>query len=257
MTANGTSVRAERRTEETVLFYRQIRSALAPGSVVLNVGCGRGASAEDPDAQRRELQDLRTVAREVIGIDVDPAAAVNPTVGQFRLIESERWPVADAAFDLCFADWVLEHVSSPHAFFSEVSRVLKPGGMFFARTPNRYGYLALFACLIPNRWHAAVLRRVAPSRQEQDVFPTLYRCNTGRCLRRALSSSGFDSITLQYPSVAPIYLAFCPPLYALGNAYDRWAPAWTRVLIFVSARRRGSAAAQVFAATGAAEQKRD
>lgn len=132
----------------------------------------------------------------------------------------------------------------PEAFFAEAARVLKPGGVFCARTPNRYGYFALAARAIPNRWHAKVLRRVMPERQEQDVFPTRYWCNTGRRLKRLLGRSGFDSITIDYPDVAPVYLRFNRLVYTLGVAYGRWAPVWTRGYILVSARRCAHAPAE-------------
>lgn len=198
----------------------------------------------------QELQDLRSVAREVVGIDVDAAAAANPTIDRFGLIQSDIWPIADASVDVCFADWVLEHVERPEAFFGEAARVLKPGGVFCARTPNRYGYFALAARAIPNRWHAKVLSRVMPERQEQDVFPTRYWCNTGRRLKRILGASGFDSIAIDYPDVAPVYLRFSRLLYTLGVAYGRWAPVWTRGYILVSARRRVPAQVDRAAATG-------
>lgn len=91
---------------------------------------------------------------------------------------------------------VLEHVDDPVKFFAEVERVLKPGGIFCARTTNRLGYVGLAASLIPNRRHARVLGKVQRDRKEIDVFPTRYRINTVWRLRAALKRIGFEGAAL-------------------------------------------------------------
>lgn len=96
MPTTATETKPEPGVDTAILFYEQLRSWLTAESVVLNVGCGRGAAAEDPCVRLRELQDLRPVAREVVGIDVDAAAAANPTVDRFGLIKSDIWPIAEA-----------------------------------------------------------------------------------------------------------------------------------------------------------------
>ena len=82
-------------------------------------------------------------------------------------------------------DHVLEHVEDPLAFAAEVARVLAPGGWFCARTPNRWGYVAMAARAIPEGLHAAVLSRAQPHRKAEDVFPAFYRLNDRAALRRA------------------------------------------------------------------------
>src|SRR5438270_3947673 len=127
----------------TVAFYSRVRSLVGAESVVLDIGCGRGALAEDPVPYRRELSNLLGRARRVVGIDLDPAGASNPHVDEFRLIEGASWPVADGSIDVAIADWVLEHLSDPEVFFREVARVVKPGGYFCARTPNAWSYISV------------------------------------------------------------------------------------------------------------------
>jgi SAM-dependent methyltransferase len=51
------------------------------------------------------------------------------------------WDFNDASFDLVISNAVFEHLHGTHKhFFSEASRVLKPGGILFISTPN-LGYL--------------------------------------------------------------------------------------------------------------------
>jgi hypothetical protein len=69
--------------------------------------------------------------------------------------------------------------------------VLKNGGYLRIRMPNRWGYAALAASLIPNKFHSKVTSVVQDGRKEEDVFPTLYQCNSISKLRGAMQKIGF------------------------------------------------------------------
>lgn len=192
---------------------------------------------DDAVAVRRERRILKGKVKSVIGIDVDPKGTGNPYLDEFRLIESDRWPVADATVDVCLSDWVLEHIQNPELFFSEASRALKPGGYLFLRTANANSYVGAISRLIPNRLHAAVLNRAQERRKAQDVFPTEYRCNTKRKIRAALEHFGFDHCVYEFES-EPYYLSFSRPLYYLGVLHQRFAFNILRAAIFAFAQKR-------------------
>ena len=108
----------------------------------------QGLAAQDPVPMRRWLATLRGRARRVIGIDVDPEAAENPLVDEFHQITpGASWPLADASVDLAVSNSVLEHVDDPDLFFSELRRVLRPGGHLCLRTTNVFSYFGLAARL--------------------------------------------------------------------------------------------------------------
>lgn len=221
----------------TIAFYLRVNSLITPSSVVLDVGCGAGAHDRDPAGIRRELQILKGKCRKVIGLDVDTSAGDNPFLDEFRLIESERWPVDDAAADVCVCDNVLEHVEKPALFFSECARTIKPGGYLCVRTPNVVSYFGLLSWMIPSRHHAAVLDKVRESiRNEQDVFPTYYRCNTIRKLRKMFKTYGFDGCVVGHEA-EPSYLSFSGLLYFLGVVHQRVAPNAFKVAIFAFGRK--------------------
>lgn len=134
------------------------------------------------------------------------------------------------------SDFVLEHVDDPQAYFSEVARVLKPGGVYCARTSNRIGYVGLAARLVPNRRHVQVLKRVQSDRAEVDVFPTRYRVNTVWALRRELRQAGLDGIAYGYEA-EPSYLGFAAWAYALGKVIHAFTPGPLRTSLFVFARK--------------------
>jgi hypothetical protein len=86
-----------------------------------------------------------------------------------------------------------------------------------------------------------VLGRTHAGRPEQDVFPTLYRCNTPRALQRALARHGFDAVA--YGAEAePVYLAFSRMTYALGLLHRRLAPGALRPGLHAFGRRTDAGA---------------
>ncbi|WP_412063085.1 class I SAM-dependent methyltransferase [Rubrivirga sp. IMCC45206] len=226
------------RVDGTVAFYTRVRALLDPSHVVLDVGCGRGKSEDDPSPTRRQLQNLRGDVATVIGIDVDERAAGNPKVDEFRPIEAlDRWPVGDGSVDVIVSDYVLEHVADPEGYLSEAHRVLRPGGMLCARTPNKLGYVALVAQAVPNRLHARVVGTAQAARAEHDVFPTVYKMNRRGSLLRQLEAHGFDGEVVRHES-EPSYLAFSPLAYRLGALVHRALPGPLKNQLFVFARRR-------------------
>jgi SAM-dependent methyltransferase len=221
----------------TIMFWARARELLPADGVALDIGCGRGTQDEDPVRVRRELRILRGHCRQTIGIDVDPAAATNQHIDEFRMIEpGRRWPVDDATVDLAVADFVVEHIDDPAHFFAEAWRVLKPGGHLGLRTVNVRSYLGLGSRLIPNRMHRKVLSQAQPDRHAEDVFPTLYRCNTVARLRAALARQGFDA-AVYGTEPEPDYLRFSNAAYALGLLHRRLAPGSFRVGLIAWAQR--------------------
>lgn len=221
----------------TVTFYIRVQELLGPRGVALDVGCGRGTQGDDPIRVRRHLRILKAPGRHVIGLDVDPKAADNPFIDEFRLLdEGGRWPVPAGAADLVIADFVLEHVACPSAFFAEAARVLREDGSLCVRTINAWSYLGITSRLVPNALHRRVLHRAQPERRSEDIFPTLYRCNSPRKMRRALARHGFDA-TVYGSEAEPSYLGFHPAAYRAGLLHRRFAPGPIKVGLVAWARK--------------------
>src|SRR5512139_2576845 len=87
----------------TIAFYNRVNALLTPASLVVDIGCGRGAYGEDPVPFRRQLRILKGKCQRIIGIDLSQAGHENPFIDEFRLIEKENWPVEDRSIDLCLA----------------------------------------------------------------------------------------------------------------------------------------------------------
>jgi SAM-dependent methyltransferase len=223
----------------TLAFYLRIAALVDADSVMVDYGCGRGARAEETAPVKRSLCCFKGRVKRVIGLDLDPAAASNPMVDEFHLLEGPTWPLADDSVDLCLCDNVLEHIERPELFFPEAARVLRKGGYLCIRTPNAWSYVALASRLVPNRLHASVLKRVEEhQKQEEDIFPTLYRANTVPRLRRLMRQNGFDAAVYGFES-EPSYLRFSKLAYRLGVWYQRFAPSFLRTSIFAFGRLEG------------------
>ena len=105
------------------------------GKRALDVGCGGGLLAEEfaalgcavtgLDPSRASLKAARSHAAQH-NVDICYLAATG-----------ERIPFEDSSFDIVLCCDVLEHVSDLDRVISEISRVLKPDGVFFFDTLNR------------------------------------------------------------------------------------------------------------------------
>jgi SAM-dependent methyltransferase len=218
------------------VFMVSAHAVASRARVVAEVGCGRGALV-DTERPGGAWQDLRGDGRTVIGIDIEDAGRDNPVIDEFRLIPANgRWPLADASVDLAVSDFVLEHVTDRDSFVAELARVLRPGGMFIARTVSRNSLLAAAARIVPNDRHARALERLQPGREERDVFDTTYTMNTRRDLARVLDPH-FDW-ALAHRTGLEQYFTPWPRLRRVVAHGERHLPATMWMALVVFARRR-------------------
>ncbi|MGH8905769.1 MAG: class I SAM-dependent methyltransferase [Egibacteraceae bacterium] len=194
------------RVDGTVEFYGRVNSLLTRDMTVLDFGAGRGREVlEDQAPYRRALRLLKGKAAKVIGVDVDPIVLSNPSLDEAMVItEDGALPVEDASIDVIVSDFCFEHLRHPERVAGQFHRVLKMGGWICARTPNRWGYIGLGATLVPNQLHHAALRRLQPQRRALDVFPTVYRLNTRRAVRRCFPPEDYRDCSYTINSI-PAY----------------------------------------------------
>ncbi|GAA4820390.1 class I SAM-dependent methyltransferase [Nocardioides caeni] len=206
-------------------FYLRVGALVGPESRVLDLGAGRGQWAVEPAPRtRRDIRNLRGRVAEVVGCDVDPAVLDNPALDHAVVAPiGEPLPFDDDSFDLVIADYVLEHVAAEDVdqFVAEILRVLKPGGWFAARTPNKWGLIGLAARAVPNSLHTRVLSRVQPERKDIDVFPTRYAMNTRRRLRELFSG---HELFVYGDEAVPTYFEQHRAAWLAASLYGRLTP---------------------------------
>ncbi|HLH77195.1 MAG TPA: class I SAM-dependent methyltransferase [Candidatus Binataceae bacterium] len=207
----------------TRAFYGWIGRYINAHSVVLNLGAG--AAAREPE------RNLRGQAAVVIGADIDPVVLDNHQLDQAYVIQADQpLPFDSASFDLVLSDFVLEHLAHPLFYLREAARVLKPGGNFFFRTPNRYHYVGLIARLSGQRVHRLIANRVRCLTDAPEPWPTFYRANSRHQLRDLAKAAGFGALELQMWEGEPSYLVFSPVAFRLGVAYERLVTHWVPAL---------------------------
>ncbi len=218
---------------EDAHFRERILEALRPGDEILDIGAGAGIVA---------AMNFRGIAGRVCGIDLDPRVEQNPFLDEGRLADAGAIPYPDARFDLVFADNVMEHLDDPVGVFTEISRVLKPGGRLLFRTPNRSHYMPLIARCTPHGFHQWVNKW--RGRAEVDTFPTRYHVNSACQVRAVAKASGLQIDRIERVEGRPEYLRLTAPTYICGLIYERmvnmteWL-AGMRILLIASLRRPG------------------
>lgn len=192
------------------LFRNEILNHVSGSSVVLDVGAGAGIV---------EQMNFRGLTAKVCGIDLDPRVLENSYLDDARVTGGESIPYDDGTFDVVFSDNVLEHLSEPEQVFAEVARVLRPGGVFLFKTPNKLHYMPIIARLTPHRFHGFINR--LRGRQVVDTFPTLYRANSRRQVTRLARSVGLKAVRLDLIEGRPEYTRIFCLLYIIGILYER------------------------------------
>lgn len=181
MEACGTSfVTAEKHTQEFFEKFRAFRYSsewhipqLVPfsetkGKSVLEIGCGNGADGVL----------FATAGARYTGVDLTDAA-VDATRHHFRLLglqgtfqkeNAERLSFPDNSFDYLYSHGVLHHTENPCRAFSEVFRVLKPGGraVLMLYHKKSFNYYARILTYMRGRVCWTILKRAGHISADRD-----------------------------------------------------------------------------------------
>ncbi|MGD0664767.1 MAG: bifunctional 2-polyprenyl-6-hydroxyphenol methylase/3-demethylubiquinol 3-O-methyltransferase UbiG [Rhabdochlamydiaceae bacterium] len=108
-----------------------IISHLAPGSNVIDLGCGAGFLTSA----------LSRAGHHATGIDLSKGsletAKKHDAASTYIEADATNVPLPSHTFDAVCAMDLLEHVPDPQKVVQEAARLLKPGGLFFFHTFNR------------------------------------------------------------------------------------------------------------------------
>lgn len=166
-------------------WYEALLAGLVvPGVRWLDVGCGRELFPND-----RPLAALlaRRAAR-LVGLDPDPTLQENPFVHERIAADIGAFDGA-GAFDLVTLRMVAEHIDDPVRCVHSVARALAPGGLAVVYTVWGWSPVPLLTRLAPMRLRHAV-KRLLWRTEAKDTFPTRFRMNTRRRLRRLFGEAG-------------------------------------------------------------------
>jgi SAM-dependent methyltransferase len=225
------------RNDGNVAFYQRINALVSSSSVLIDFGAGRGAS--DYVSYRRRLSNFKGRVSRVVGLDVDPAVMANPSLDEaFLLGPDGRAPLPAGTADIIFSDFVFEHFRDPIQSAAEIDRLLKPGGWICARTPNRFGYIAVANRLIPDQMSNLVLKILQPWRKPEQVFPAFYRLNTPGTLRKFFPPSRFEHFVYTWDDAEPLYHANSRILYRAFLALKYLTPPPLKPFLMIFIRKK-------------------
>jgi SAM-dependent methyltransferase len=196
----------------TTEFHRLCAAVVPAGGRILELGPGRS------NPTSRFLATLG----EVHGLDPDPASRANKSLRSAAVLEGAVFPWGTGSFDACVSNYVIEHVDDPAAHLREVGRVLRPGGTYVFRTPNRFHYVAVAAALAPHWVHRRLanrLRNLSPD--AGDPHPTVYGMNSRRAVRRVAAQAGLVVEQLRLVEKEPSYGMASRVLFLAFTAYER------------------------------------
>jgi SAM-dependent methyltransferase len=194
------------------VFEEKLRQIVIAGDRILDAGCGTGKFFS--------MEFARRAGCRLVGTDLRGDLSVNSEIDFGVRAELNALPFADGSFDVVNCRLVIEHVDFPDAVLKEFYRVLKPGGRLAIFTPNLLHYFGAAASLTPQWFHVWFNSRVRGF-DDEDTFPTRYRANTRRRLRKLFVKSGFTSADISMVEGAPSVLAFNSVLHEMGLAYER------------------------------------
>ncbi len=112
-----------------------VDARIAPGSRILDVGCGAGLAAEA----------LARAGHSVLGIDqaesvlkVAEAHAAGAGLNlSYRRVRAEELALETERFEVITALEIIEHIPDPSALLQNLAGLLVPGGKLFVSTLNR------------------------------------------------------------------------------------------------------------------------
>lgn len=208
------------------IYEDVLRENIINGANWLDVGCGHHLLPTWRVAQEKELFGR---ARHVVGIDFDfPSLLKHQTVSQKINGTADALPFRADYFDVATANMVVEHLDNPFVQFAEISRVLKPDGIFIFHTVNETGYFAKMRKAAPPKL-VKKFARILDGREAEDVFDVHYKANRAETIERLARETDFKVEQIKLISSDAVF-ALVPPL-AVAELL------WLKLLMRPSLRR--------------------
>jgi SAM-dependent methyltransferase len=208
-------------------FAERLRAALRGSGRWLDLGCGHDFL---PAWMPAEVRAIDTSQWSVTGLDMDARAIALHRGLRHRIVgNGEMLPFAGGSFDLITANMVVEHVADPSRLFSEMARVLAPGGQILLHTPNVAGYTTVLTRALPDR-ALVPLAHWLLAREAEDVYPTYYRANSTSDLAALAQGHGLVLEVCDLLNSSPQTVKL-PPLMVCELLFMR-ATRWSRMAKF-------------------------
>ena len=193
------------------ILQRQVSSVKQVS--LLDIGCSQG----------HITQKLGEGFGMVVGLDLADEVGRRPG---FHFVQADgcQLPLRSATFDVILLNHVLEHVPSPQSLLDETWRVLRPGGICYLATPNRYTFLEphyrlLFLSWLPRPLAHQYVRLARRGNCYVDRLPSYYQ------LRKLTRNFQVHDQTCSVLADPGLFFQADPTFVGLVR-WIRWLPLW-------------------------------
>ena len=204
------------------IYYPLILLHLPPGEPrVLDLGCG-------PGTDLLAIVDRRPIRG--YGVDLALNSLLLATQRGRSSTKKISWmqspveclPFSDQKFECALLSEVLEHILDPDLALREIRRILKPNGLLFLTTPNRFSYFSMLSEILPQRlksvlkpwiWNMPRDYQVSRHYLDDPDVKRHVREFSPRELREILEKNGFTVRSLRGGALA----------VPIPSLFDRWS----------------------------------
>jgi 2-polyprenyl-3-methyl-5-hydroxy-6-metoxy-1,4-benzoquinol methylase len=174
------------------IYEATVDSLITPDTEWLDVGCGRDVFPSNfPMAKI-----LAERCRVLVGLDPSDNIDENPLIHERFKGFVEEFKTS-RKFDLVTLRMVAEHIGNPAATVAALASFCKPGGRVVIYTVYKWSPVTVVSAAVPFQLHH-VVKKVIWNTEEKDTFPTEYKMNTRRDLKRIFETAGFAEEQFSY-----------------------------------------------------------
>lgn len=163
--------------------------------IILDAGCGHST-----------MTGYKSTAKlTFIGIDISQDNIKNNKDIDFGFVSDlNQIPLENNSVDIIVSAMVFEHLQNPEIAFKELNRIMKTEGFLIFATPCIYNIVTIINRIIPH-YLSQKLGKLLTGTIEEDIYPTKYKINSIRKIRRICKTIGFTEMNL---------IMYQPPPYA-------------------------------------------
>src|SRR6266403_1823536 len=136
------------RGSSSAAIYRMVAKILRQrhqgGGTLIDVGCGKGELW-----RHVEPNIVSYIGADIVRYDDFPAGERFLKIN----LDTGNIPLPEATGDVVVAVETIEHLENPRAFFRELTRLTKPGGLLVMTTPNQRSLLSLITLLAKGEYN--------------------------------------------------------------------------------------------------------